>query len=272
MKSRRWFVTRSGRESFPVSWCNGPEEIPLEPRVLAGADAVISLAGAPVGESRWTARVKTQIRDSRVQGTQTLVKAIGEIDTAKRPRHFISASAIGFYGDRGDEILTERSARGSGFLADVVNEWETEVSRVADHGVRFVAMRFGVVLGRGGGALAKMQPVMMGSGKQWMSWIHRDDLISMIEFALARVELSGAVNGVAPEPTRNIDFTRELARAKGWPGVLPLGVPAAALRVMLGEMSSLVLASQRVIPEVPLGMGFRFSFASLSDAFREILR
>ena len=133
-------------------------------------------------------------------------------------------------------------------------------------------MRFGVVLARGGGALAKMQPVPLGNGKQWMSWIHRDDLISMIDFALSHTELHGALNVTAPEPVRNAEFSRELARAKHWPGAVPWGVPASLLRIMLGEMSSMILASQRVIPEVAIGMGFRYSFGSLTDALREIYR
>lgn len=260
----------SGLSCKKAQWEAGAT--PTDPKIFAGTDTLIHLAGSPVGESRWSDDVKRKIRDSRILGTKSLVDAIGKLDPEMRPKQLISASAVGFYGDRGEEILTERSQRGSGFLADVVSEWENEVSRADSLGVRSVMMRFGVVLGRGGGALAKMQPVPLGNGKQWMSWIHRDDLIAMIEFATSRAELRGPLNATAPEPVRNAEFSRELARAKRWPGALPFGIPAGALRIMLGEMSSMILASQRVLPEAALQAGFKYSFGSLHDALGEIYR
>jgi ligand-binding SRPBCC domain-containing protein len=207
------------------------------------------------------------------------------LPAAERPRVFLSASAIGFYGDRGDLELNECAAAGEGYLAAVCQAWEQEVLRANKLDVRTVAVRVGIVLGRGGGALEKMlRPFRLGvggrlgSGRQWMSWIHVEDLVSMFVFLLGCEDARGAVNGVGPNPVTNSDFTKALAGALQRPALC--SVPAVALRVLLGEMSSILLASQRVVPAMAERLGFSFCFPTLasaldnlcSDASREIIR
>jgi hypothetical protein len=243
---------------------------PPSPRVFTGCDAVVHLAGEPVAQ-RWTAAAKERIMNSRVQGTRTLVAALRQ----QPPAVLISASAIGYYGSRGDEILTEDSLPGSDYLAQVTVAWEQEARLAEPFGVRVVTPRIGVVLGRGGGALPKMALPFrfgvggrLGDGKQWASWIHLDDLIALIEFSIATTALRGAVNAVAPNPVTNADFTRELAAALHRPAIFP--VPAAALKLLLGEMSQVVLGSQRVIPQAALGAGFQFRFTKAGEALQQI--
>jgi len=238
--------------------------------VFAGCNAVVHLAGEPVAQ-RWTAAAKQRILNSRVQGTRTLVTALRQ----QPPAVLVSASAIGYYGSRGDEILTEDSPPASDFLGQVAVAWEQEARAAEAFGVRVVTPRIGVVLGRGGGALQKMALPFrfgvggrLGDGKQWTSWIHLDDLIALVEFSLATVTLRGAVNAVAPNPVTNATFTRELAAALHRPALFP--VPAAALKLLLGEMSQVVLASQRVIPEAALRAGFQFRFTEVGEALRQI--
>jgi uncharacterized protein (TIGR01777 family) len=248
---------------------------PLDPAQLDGADAIVNLAGEGIADGRWTAERKRAIRDSRVLGTRALVNAMAPLDAGKRPRALISASAIGYYGDRGDELLAERSDAGTGFLADVCREWEAEAVAAESLSVRVARIRIGVVLGRDGGALAKMLPPFrlgaggrVGSGKQWMSWVHRDDLVSMMLWALKNDSARGAFNATAPGPVRNADFTKALAHALHRPAILP--VPAQALRVALGEMASVLLASQRVLPQEALRGGFQFRFGDVETALRDI--
>ena len=243
---------------------------PPSSEVFAGCGAVVHLAGEPVAQ-RWTAAAKERIMNSRVQGTRTLVAALRH----QPPAVLVSASAIGYYGSRGDELLTEDSPPAADFLGQVAVAWEQE-ARVAERfGVRVVTPRIGVVLGRGGGALPKMAfPFRfgvggrLGNGKQWTSWIHLDDLIALVEFSIATTAVSGALNAVAPTPVTNADFTRELAAALHRPAIFP--VPAAALKLLLGEMSQVVLASQRVIPKAALRAGFQFRFTEVGEALRQI--
>jgi len=237
---------------------------------LTDYDAVIHLAGEPVAQ-RWTAEAKQKIRDSRVLGTKRLVDALTKV--RQRPKVLVCASAIGFYGSRGDEELREDSGPGTGFLAEVCRDWEREADHAADLGMRVVKLRIGVVLGRGGGALAAMLPAFrsflggrMGSGRQWISWIHVDDVAEMVKWAVAG-DASGAVNAVAPSPVRNSEFARELGETLGRPAFLQ--IPGALLRLGLGEMSEVVLGSDRVLPNVATKAGFEWKFPSLEQALRE---
>jgi len=231
------------------------------------------LAGEPVAQ-RWSAAVKQRILDSRVQGTRELVAALR--GTTKRPAVLISASAIGYYGDRADEKLTESAARGSGFLADVCAQWEDASREVEELGIRVVNPRIGLVLGRGGGALAKMLPAFrmwvggrLGEGKQWMSWIHIDDLARLFEFAIENPGIRGALNVTAPAPVTNAEFTAQLAKVLSRPAVFP--VPAVALKVLFGEMAGVLLTGQRVLPAAALAGGFEFSFAALTPALKSLI-
>jgi hypothetical protein len=249
---------------------------PVAPDLLRGVDAVVHLAGEGVADRRWTTERKQTIRDSRVYGTRALVDAMASLPNTERPRVVVSASAIGYYGDRGDEQLDERSPPGRDFLAEVCAAWEHEAFKAAALGVRVVAVRIGIVLSSDGGALAKMLlPFRLGaggrvgSGRQWMSWIHVADLVALFTFALDNPTVSGPVNGVAPEPVVNRTFTAELGRALQRPALVPL--PVFALRLAFGEMSSVLLASQRVSPAAAERLGFRFQHPRLPGALAEIV-
>jgi len=240
----------------------------IAPDAFAGCDAVVHLAGEPVAQ-RWTVSAKKKILDSRVDGTRAVVQAI--VETNPPPAILICASGIGYYGSRGDDILTENAAPAADFLGEVVLAWEREALHAEMLGVRVVCPRFGVVLGRDGGALPKMMAPFrlglggrIGSGKQWMSWIHIDDLVNLIVFALSNVTLSGAVNAVAPHPVTNAEFTRELARALHRPAIFP--VPGFALKLLFGEMASMLLGGQRAIPQAALAAGFQFRYSELGSA------
>jgi uncharacterized protein (TIGR01777 family) len=240
---------------------------------VSGADAVIHLAGEPVAQ-RWTDATKQGIRDSRVVGTRNLVQAMSKV--SQRPQVLVCASATGYYGSRGDEVLTESSAPGSGFLPDVCQAWEKEAQAAEALGVRVVSVRTGIVLDARGGALQRMLPPFrmgvggkLGSGKQWMSWIHLEDLASLFHFALDN-PLKGPVNGVAPYPEINANFTRVLASAVRRPALLPM--PAFALGIAFGEMSEILLASQRVTPKAAESAGFLFKFPQLGPAIADVLK
>lgn len=240
---------------------------------LKSCEAVIHLAGETVA-GRWTEAKKRAIRDSRVLGTRDLVEALVKLDV--RPKVFISASAIGYYGDRGEEVLTEDSPPGSDFLAQVCQDWEGEAARAESLGIRVVRLRLGLVLGPGGGALQAMLPLFqlglggpLGSGKQFWSWVHRDDTIGAIMFALARDDLRGPVNVTAPQPVRQREFARILGRILRRPAILP--APAFALKIVLGEFASGLLSSQRVLPQRLTQTGYRFRCAELEPALRNIL-
>jgi uncharacterized protein (TIGR01777 family) len=264
------------RQSLPgaraFAW--EPAAGPPPAEAFAGVDAVFHLAGDPVAGGRWTARKKARVRDSRVLGTRHLVSALAGLP--EKPRALVAASAVGFYGDRGDEVLDESSSIGSGFLAEVCRDWEAEASKAADLGLRVVHVRIGVVLGEGGGALEKMLLPFrlglggrLGSGRQWLSWIHLDDLAEIFLLAARNEDLSGPVNGVAPNPVTNTAFTRTLASVLGRPAIFP--VPALALRLATGEFAGVLLASQRVLPRAARGAGFTFRHPALEGALREIL-
>jgi uncharacterized protein len=238
------------------------------PEVFAQCQAVVNLAGEPVAQ-RWTAGARERISNSRIQATRSLVAALRKYP----PVVLVSASAVGYYGSRGDEILTEDSPPASDFLGQLALTWEQEAHAAEQFGVRVVTPRIGVVLGRGGGALAQMLLPFrlgvggrLGTGEQWMSWIALDDLISLIEFAITDAALSGPVNAVAPNPVTNAAFTRELAAALHRPAIFP--VPAFALKILFGEMSQILLGGQRVIPQAALRAGFQFRFSDLGDALR----
>ncbi len=235
-------------------------------------DALIILAGEPIAQ-RWTAAAKKRIYDSRVEGTRRLVNALAT--ESHRPRVLVCASAVGIYGSRGDEILTEKSRLGSGFLPDTVKDWEASARAAEALGIRVVSLRFGVVLGPGGALGKLLLPFRLGaggrlsSGSQWMSWIHLDDAVSLILFALDHAELSGSVNATAPDPVTNDEFTRLLARAVHRPAIFP--VPAFALKLVFGEMSEVLLDSQRVLPAAAQAAGFTFLYPELSAALTHII-
>ncbi len=273
------------RVSALVRRAPGPAEIGwdpvrgrLDPSDLEGIDAVVHLAGENVG-ARWTTRRKARIRSSRVRGTQVLSEAIRR--TQRRPAVLISASAIGIYGDRGDEVLDEESPLGNAaqdFLAAVGQEWEAAAQQARAAGVRVVHPRFGVVLSPAGGALGRMLlPFRMGlggrlgPGSQWMSWISIDDAVAAVLHLLNTETLMGPVNVTAPDPVRNQDFTTTLARVLSHPTFFP--VPSAALRLVFGDMADgTLLSSARVMPRRLLSAGFRFSHPDLEQALRHVLR
>ncbi len=254
------------------SWRPGAD---IDPTLLSGAHAVVHLAGEGIADRAWTAARKQAIRESRVAGTRALVAALGSLPAAARPAALISASAIGYYGDRGDEELDEQSSAGSDFLADVCAAWEREALSAAPLGIRVGVIRIGVVLGRDGGALAKMLPPFrlgvggrLGSGRQWMSWIHIDDLVNLFAHVTAHEDATGIFNGVAPAPVTNAAFTTALGRVLHRPAVMP--VPAVALRLAFGEMAAVLLGSQRVLPRAAERVGFGFHYPAINAAFADL--
>ena len=257
-----------------VRW--DPEKGEVYAAGLDGLDAVVHLAGENIASGRWNAARKAAIRDSRVNGTRFLCDALAGL--ARPPKTLVCASAVGIYGDRGEEPLTEVSSPGTGFLAEVCREWEAASAPAARKGIRVVAMRIGMVLSPKGGALARMLPLfragiggVIGGGRQYVSWVALDDLPHIILHALQRDDLSGPVNAVAPRPVTNREFTETLGTALSRP--TPLPVPAFALRLAVGgEMAdALLLASARVIPRRLEETGYRFRFAELSAALRHLL-
>ncbi len=242
---------------------------------LEGLDAVIHLAGESIAGGRWTKARKDQIRQSRVQGTRLLASSLAKL--AKPPKVLISASAIGFYGDRGYEVLTEQSAPGSNFLAGVCREWEAATAPAAEKGIRVVNLRTGIVLSSSGGALARMlMPFRMGvggivgNGKQYMSWISIDDLIRIFVYTLKMDSLRGPVNAVTARSVTNAEFTRVLGRVLKRPTVLPM--PTFAARLAFGEMADeLLLASARVLPMKLSASGFVFRHPDLETALSSLL-
>ena len=231
-------------------------------------DAVIHLAGEPIAQ-RWNSERKRAIRDSRVVGTQRLVEALGRL--RHKPKVLVSASAIGFYGDRGEERLTENSGPGKGFLAELCSEWERESGRATELGMRVVQVRIGVVLGRDGGALKRMLHIFrsglggqFGNGRQWVSWIERDDLLRMFRWAAETGDVEGVLNGTAPSPVTNAELTKALARVVHRPAFFR--VPKFALRIALGEMAEFLCESIRAVPEAAEKHGFQFSFGDLPRA------
>lgn len=253
-----------------ISW---NPRAPLPPQTVSGFDSVIHLAGETV-VGRWTAEKKREIRESRVSGTQHLATALAECKS--KPRVFLCASAVGFYGNRGDEVLTEDSPAGTGFAAELGRDWEAASRIAADAGIRTVNLRIGVVLTSHGGALGKMLTPFklglggrIGSGRQWWSWIHIDDIVGAILHVLGTESVSGAVNLVAPNPVTNREFTRELAAVLHRPALAPL--PAFVARIALGEMATeLMCSSQRVVPRKLQESGYSFRFNDLRAAFENL--
>jgi uncharacterized protein (TIGR01777 family) len=243
------------------------------PPDLEGLQAVINLAGESI-LGLWTAEKKRRIRESRVLGTRRIVEAMEKMGA--RPRVLVNASAIGFYGDTGENLVDEFSSPGSGFLAEVCREWEAEAIRAESLGVRVVVVRIGFVIGQGG-ALKLIGPLFkfglggkLGSGHQWMSTVHVEDVAGIIVWALNNEALSGPVNAVMPEPVRNSEFTKELARCVSRPAILP--APAFALRLSLGQLSHLMLDSTRVAPKVCLEKGYRHRFPALRSALADAVK
>lgn len=276
-------ATLSRRPAPPADWPAGAEWLPwngppsaIPDEALAGVDAVINLAGASIGEGRWTKKRKDLIFSSRILTTRALADRIAA--ASARPQVLISASAVGYYGswDNGGAEFTEASPPGDDFLATLCAHWEDEARKVVRHGVRLCLLRFGVVLDQGGGALPRMMlpfkfglggPV--GSGRQILSWIHRADVVGLIRFSLATERFSGPINATAPDPVSNRRFASVLGRALHRPAFMPM--PAFALRLALGEMADLVLRGQHVLPTRALEFSYQFRYPDLDAALRAIL-
>jgi hypothetical protein len=262
--------TQSANE---IEW--DPAAGTIDRAALAGIDAVVHLAGENIAAHRWTEKQKEKIRASRVDGTRLLAETLVAMNP--RPRVWVCASAIGFYGDRGDEQLDEASRPGEGFLPDVCEQWEGATRPAADAGIRVVNVRSGVVLSPAGGALKMMLPPFrlgvggrLGSGRQYMSWIGLDDAIGAIQYALLTDSLHGPVNLVSPQPVTNYEFTKTLGRVLGRPTIFP--VPAPLARLAFGEMAdALLLASARVHPAKLLTSGYKFRHGELESALRHLL-
>jgi uncharacterized protein (TIGR01777 family) len=264
-------LTRSTRSESPDDIVWDPMRGKLDPHDLEGAEAVVHLAGEPIGQ-RWTGARREAIRESRVRGTELLARAIAALDV--KPKALLSASAVGYYGDRGDEAVDEESAPGTDFLAGVAREWELGTSAAEDAGVRVVLLRSGVVLTPHGGMLERLLPPFrlgvggpIGTGRQWISWIALDDYLRAVDHAMATTGVHGPVNVVAPNPVTNAEFVATLGRVLGRPALVP--VPSFALELLYGEMArATILAGQRVTPKVLLRNGFHFAHPTLEEALR----
>ncbi|HZP34594.1 MAG TPA: TIGR01777 family oxidoreductase [Candidatus Acidoferrales bacterium] len=264
---------RTARELPQVPW--NPQSGILNSRA-ADIDAVIHLAGASIAGRRWTPAWKRELRDSRIMATRNLIASLRQLQ--RPPQVFIAASAIGYYGDRGEEELTESSDPGGDFLAQLTTDWEAESARASEFGARVVILRFGIILAREGGALPRIAlPFRLGfggkvgSGSQWMSWIALDDIVAIVSFALEANLLSGPANAVSPNPVRNAEFSSKLGRVLRRPAILP--TPAFVLRMALGEMAdALLLASQKVYPQKLQSLGYRFLYADLESALTAVLQ
>ena len=267
-------VRHAPREESEVEW--SPDRYSIALARLEGFDAAVHLAGESIAEGRWTDEKKKRILESRTRGTQLLSDALANL--ASPPRVLISASAIGYYGNRGNEVLTEASSPGNDFLSGVCVEWEKATSLALEKGIRTVNARFGIILAKEGGALAQMLPPFrmcvggrIGSGKQWMSWIALDDVVEGIKFALANDLIRGPVNFVAPNPVTNAEFTKTLGRALSRPTIFP--IPAFGVRLVFGEMAdALLLSSQRVEPERLKTSDYPFKYVQLEAALSHVLR
>ena len=259
--------------ALEIEW--HPNQGRIDSQQLEGLDAVVHLAGESIAAGRWSEERKRSIRESRTKGTSLLSESLARL--SHPPAVFLSASAIGYYGNRGDELLKESSAPGNDFLADVCVEWEAATKASVEKGIRTVFARFGVILDSDGGALAKMlTPFRMGiggkvgDGKQWMSWITLEDVVAALRFLIADESISGPVNVVAPNPVTNAEFTRTLGRTLSRPTIFPM--PAFGARLAFGEMAdALLLSSQKVQPSVLEDKGFRFSWPTLEPALKHVL-
>jgi uncharacterized protein (TIGR01777 family) len=259
-------------EGFAVAW--NPETGELGGAGV-GADAVVNLAGASIADGRWTTQRKEQLRASRIDTTRALVNALAKMNA--RPSVLVSASAIGIYGDRGDETLTEASKPGTEFLASLAQEWEAQALKAEALGIRVVLARFGIILAREGGALPKMilpfkfgAGGKLGSGQQWMSWVALEDVAGILRFVIENNSARGPINIVSPQPLQNAEFTKILAKTMHRPALFP--APAFALRLALGEMAdALLLSSQRVRPQASEKLGYKFLHADLTAALAPVL-
>jgi len=265
-------AVEGAKEGFTVAWNPATGELG---GAGVGADAVVNLAGASIADGRWSTQRKELLRSSRIDTTRALVNALAKMDA--RPSVLVSASAIGIYGDRGNETLTEESNPGTNFLAGLAQEWEAEALKAEALGIRVVVARFGIILAREGGALAKMMLPFkfgaggkLGSGRQWMSWVMLEDVVGALKLTIENSAARGAINFVAPQPLQNFEFTKILAKALRRPALFP--APAFALRLALGEMAdALLLSSQRVAPQALEKSGYRFLHADLSTALKNLL-
>jgi uncharacterized protein (TIGR01777 family) len=265
-------VTDKQHDGFQVAWNPATGELG---GAAVGPDAVVNLAGASIADGRWSAARKAELRSSRIDTTRALIAALAKMNA--RPRVLVSASATGFYGNRGDELLTEENGSGNEFLSDLAKDWESEALKAESIGIRVVLARFGIVLARNGGALLPMMRAFrffvggrIGSGNQWMSWITLDDVIEILRFSLEHAEVRGPMNVISPQPVQNAEFTKTLAAALHRPALFP--APAFALRLVLGEMAdALLLSSQRVLPKKLETLGYRFLHADLKGALSTIL-
>jgi len=256
-----------------VEW--SPDRYSIALARIEGFDAVVNLAGESIAEGRWTDDKKRRIRESRVKGTKLLGDALANLTIP--PQAFICASAIGYYGNRGDEILTETSSAGDDFLSDVCAEWEQATALATEKGIRVVNARFGVILDTNGGALKKMLPPFrigvggkLGNGKQWMSWIALADVVGALNFALTNESLRGPINFVAPSPVTNAEFTETLGKVLSRPTLFP--IPAFGIKLLFGEMGeALLLGGQRVAPKRLMSEGYQFRYAQLEAALSHIL-
>jgi uncharacterized protein len=259
-------------DGFQVAWNPATGELG---GAAVGADAVVNLAGASIADGRWSDKRKSELHASRIDTTRALITALAKMNA--RPSVLVSASATGFYGNRGDELLTEDSQPGDDFLSILAKDWEAEALKAEAIGIRVVLVRFGVILARQGGALPKMMVPFrffaggkIGSGQQWMSWISLNDVIEILRFALEKGEVRGPVNVISPQPQQNTEFTKTLASAMHRPALFP--APAFALRLALGEMAdALLLSSQRVLPKKLESLGYRFLHADLKSALGAVL-
>lgn len=256
-----------------VQW--SPEEPEGLSEVLSNADAVVNLSGESVAAQRWTPEFKERLLNSRVGSTRALVQAMQQVEV--RPKVLVNASAVGIYGNRGEEGLTESSSPGTGFLAELAIRWEQAASEAQESGVRVVKLRIGIVLGEGGGALEKMLlPFRLfvggpfGSGQQWFPWVHLEDVTGLTLHALTNDAVQGAVNVVAPGTVRLGEFCRVLGKVMGRPSWFP--VPGFALRLVAGELGATLLWSQRVVPQVALQTGYAFRYPRAEEALRSVLK
>lgn len=265
--------TATGAPAQIVRW--DPVAGQFDAAAAEGADALVHLAGASIANGRWNASRKRLMQTSRIDATRHLIEALSKLQ--RPPRSIVAASAIGYYGNRGDEILSEASAPGSDFLAMLCRDWEAETVRGAEFGARVVSLRFGIILAARGGALPRMAMPFklgaggrLGSGRQWMSWLTLKEVIRMIQFALGNARVNGPVNAVTPNPVQNKDFTRLLAKTLRRPALFP--APAFMLRLALGEMAdALLLASQKVMPSKLMDSGYSFLQPDLANGLSEVL-
>jgi uncharacterized protein (TIGR01777 family) len=263
----------SANDGFHVAWNPATGELG---GAAVGADAVVNLAGASIADGRWSKARKAELRSSRIDTTAALVAALARMNA--RPSVLVSASATGFYGNRGDEQLTEESHPGTDYLSSLAKEWESEALKAEAIGIRVVLARFGMILARQGGALPPMMLPFrffaggkIGSGQQWMSWISLEDVIDILRLALENGQVRGPINVISPQPVQNAEFTKTLATAMHRPSLFP--APAFALRLALGEMAdALLLSSQRVLPQRLQKLGYNFQYPDLTAALKNILK